>query len=240
MLDPSPQRGGLHRPPHDDLEGARALQHEERDADRPREPARRQGRGARRRDLARHEGRGPRRAPPLGRLLRRRDLPVDRLRLDGCARRGRRDARRRRPHDPRHDQARHVRVRLRRLRQPTRGATTRPARPRRPSSTARTSASRGTRRSRPAACSSARTSRSRSTCRARCSRPDRTATRGGCRGHPPLRRLTAVRPHAAQRRRRSCASRMPTKTTSAPTGSFHEICSPRMTMPRATPTTGVM
>ena len=40
MLDPSHSEVHLQRPPHDDLEGARHLRHEERHADRPREPAR--------------------------------------------------------------------------------------------------------------------------------------------------------------------------------------------------------
>ena len=42
---PLAQRGDLQRPPHDDLEGARHVRDEERDAHRPREPARREGRG---------------------------------------------------------------------------------------------------------------------------------------------------------------------------------------------------
>ena len=41
-------------------------------------------------DLARHEGRGSRRPPALGGLLRRREPPDDRVRLDRRPRQGRR------------------------------------------------------------------------------------------------------------------------------------------------------
>ena len=51
-----------------------------------------------------------------GRLLRRRELPDDRVPLDRRTRRGRGLPCRRRPHDPRHHEACHLRLRLRRLR----------------------------------------------------------------------------------------------------------------------------
>ena len=110
-------------------------------------------------------------APPAHRrLLRRRDPPDDRLRLDRRARREGRLQGRRQPHHPRHHQAASPSTSTSAASAATPTATTRAAPRRRPSSTARTSVSPTTRRSRPAACCSASRSRSPSSCRPRSSR----------------------------------------------------------------------